>query len=460
MIGIRTPAVGPTGTILGGGLVLTAIHAFATLPGAAQEPSLPTLLAAAEAANPAIAAAERAAGAAAARVPQAGALPDPTLGVGLMNMPISDPGFGRDPMTMATIQIGSRLPWPGKLPLREEVARQRAEAARWEAERIRQSVRADVKSLYYRAYFLDRAVEVTRRNERLVGDFARLTASQSGVGSGAQAEVLKAQVERTRLADQLVALREERTGAVARLNALLGRPADTPLPSTELPDEVRIAALAGGAGGGVRFASDALADVLPGSSEREDAHLPGTPDLERLALEHSPMIQAHVRRVAAQEHSVSLARKATLPDFDIVTGYSQRDGFGDFFNLMVSVPLPIFSGRKQGQAVVEQVATLADHEARHHAMVNELNADIASLSAELRRARDQLVLLDQGILPQARAALSSATASYQVGRVDFLTLLDAQVTLYQRELDYYRLLADFASNLAALERTVGTEVLR
>jgi outer membrane protein TolC len=65
-------------------------------------------------------------------------------------------------------------------------------------------------------------------------------------------------------------------------------------------------------------------------------------------------------------------------------------------------------------------------------MVDELNAEIASLSAELRRARDQLVLLNDGILPQARTGLSSATVSYQVGRVDFLTLLDAQVTLYRR----------------------------
>jgi len=473
MIRIRTLpfALAAALSIGGAGVADAQPRSLADAGTAAQETSLPALLAEVERANATLVAAKRAADAAAARVSPAGALPDPTLAVGVMNVPVSDPGFGRDPMTMATIQLASRFPWPGKLPLREEGARLRAEASRWEAERIRQKVRSEVKDLYYRVYFLDRALEVTGRNERLVADFAELTASRYGVGTGAQPDVLKAQVERTRLDDQLVALREQRAGTVARLNALLGRPADAPFPETELPEEVRIAALDGGAAG-TRFASAALVDLLP-SSDASDAYyasdasgddghtaIPQTADLERLALEHSPMIQAHVRRVAAQERAVSLAEKATLPDLNVSAAYSQRSGFSDFFNVMVSVPLPIFSGRKQDQTVVAEAATLAEHHAMHDAMVDELNAEIAPRTAELRRARSQLELLAQGILPQARTGLSSSTASYRVGRVDFLTLLDAQVTLYQHELSYHRLLADFASNLAALERAVGTEVLR
>lgn len=434
-----------------------ALGGASVLP--AQEVALAALLVEADSANPEIVVARSGAEAASARVPQAGALPDPTVGVGVMNMPLADPGFGQDPMTMTQVQLGARLPWPGKLSLREDVARLRAEAAEWEAERVRQRVRSEVKSHYYRIYFLDRALDVTGRNERLVRDFAELTSSKYGVGTGTQPDVLKAQVERSRLEDQLVALREERTGAVARLNALLGRPADTPLSSTELPEEIRVV-IAPRQADGTRFASSALADVLPPSGDEGRAAIPETAELERLALEHNPMIQAHVHRVAAQERAVSLAEKATLPDIGLTAGYSHRAGFGDFFNVMISAPVPVFSGRKQDQAVLEEDATLAEHRAMHRSMVNDLNAEIASLTAELRRARGQLLLLDQGILPQARTALSSSTASYRVGSVDFLTLLDSQVTLYQHELSYHRLLADFASNLAALERAVGTEVLR
>ena len=420
--------------------------------------ALNEVLAEAEANNPDLVAAQRAAEAAAAGVPQAGALPDPTLGFGIMNVPVGDPSLGRDMMTMTTIQLGEQVPWPGKLALRERIARFHAEAADWEVERVRDRVLSEVKAAYYRVYFLDQALDVTDRNERLVGDFAQLTSAKYGVGTGAQPDVLKAQVERTRLEDQLVALREQRESAVARLNALLGRPTDTPLPGPHLPEAVRVAALNGGSRD-VRFASASLSDVLPEAAEA----VPGTPsvgELQRLALAHNPEIQAHVRRVAAQEQAVALARKATLPDLNVSVGYSRRAGFGDLFNVMISAPLPVFSGRKQDQRVLEQEATFAQHEARRQALVNDANADIASLAAELQRARDQLVLLNDGILPQARTSLASATASYQVGRVDFLTLLDAQVTLYRNELDYHRLLADFATDLAALERAVGTEVLR
>ena len=254
-----------------------------------------------------------------------------------------------------------------------------------------------------------------------------------------------------------VTLGERRESELARLNGLLGRPTETPLPTTELPAQIRVAALPQEPDG-PRFASSALDDVVP--MNRPGDGLPSTAELQTLALEHSPMIQAHLRRVAAQKQALALAGTATLPDFNVTAGYSYRNGHGDFFIIMVSAPLPIFAGRKQSQGVVEQAAVLDDHRARHHAMVNELNAEIASLAAELRRTRDQLVLLDDGILPQARAGLASSTSAYRVGRVDFLALLDAQVTLYRHELDYHRLLADFAENLAALERAVGTEVLR
>lgn len=422
-------------------------------------PTLAALLAEAEASNPELLAAKKTAEAASARVPQAGALPDPMLSVGVMNFPVADPSLSREMMTMTTIQLGEQFPFPGKLGLREDVARLQAEAAQWEIERVRQKVLTEVKSAYYQIYFVDRALQVTGRNEALVGDFARLTSAKYGVGTGAQPDVLKAQVERTRLGDQFVALREQRTSTLARLNALLARPTDTPLPTTELPEGVRIAAAEGGTGE-VSFTSASLASVAPAAAQEPAPGIPTAAELQRMALENNPMIQAHVRRVAAQERAVALAGKAKLPDFNVSVAYSRRPDFGDFVNFMVSVPLPIFAGRKQDQGVFEQEASLAQHQAMHHAMVNQVNGEIASLAAELQRARDQIVLLNDGILPQARTSLSSATSSYQVGRVDFLTLLDTQVTLYRHELDYHRLLADFATNLAALERAVGTEVLR
>lgn len=428
--------------------------------GAQEGPvDLPTLLAAAEANNPGIRAARKRAEAAGARISPAGALPDPVLGVGIMNLPVTDPGLGGDMMTMARLQISERFPFPGKRGLRQREAELRAEAAEWEVERVRREVVADVKEAYYRLYFIDRALEVTRRNQDLVADFARLTSTGYRVGRAEQSDVLRAQVERTRLQDQLVDLRQERVAATARLNALLGRRTDHPVPDAVLPDDVRTAAVQRGERD-LGFASNALSGIVDRSGAAGEPDALDVAELQERALEHNPMVHAHVRRVSAQERAVSLAGKATLPDFDVSVGYSHRAGFGDFVDLMVSMPLPIFSGRKQDQRVREEEAVLGNHRAQHHAMVDDLNEEIAALVSELDRIRDRLVLLNEGTLPQSRASLAAATASYRVGRVDFPTLLDSQVTLYRQELDEHRLLTDFATNLARLERAVGTEVLR
>jgi outer membrane protein TolC len=422
-------------------------------------PVLATLLSEAEMSNPEIAAARSSAEAASARVPQAGALPDPMVGLGIMNFPLTDPSLGREMMTMTSIQASGQVQFFGKRGLREDVARFEAEAAHWEVARVLQNVRAEVKAAYYRIWFVDRALDVTRRNENLVGDFAQLTSTMYGVGTGAQPDVLKAQVERTRLADQLVALHAQRASAVARLNALLARATDTPLPHTELPEHVRLAALESG-DGVVAFTSASIADIGQPGDRSPAPGIPTVAELQRLARLHNPMLQAHVRRVAARERAVSLARKARLPDFNLALAWSYRPDFGDFVNFMVSVPVPVFAARKQDQSVVEQAANLAQHQAMHHAMVDRIDGEIAALAAGLVRARAQLVLLNDGILPQARTGLASTAASYRTGRVDFLMLLDAQVTLYRHELEFHRLLADFAADLAALERAVGTEMLR
>lgn len=418
---------------------------------------LPTLLAEAVENNPRVHAANRAADAARARVPQAGALPDPMLGIGFMNVPAARPGLAGDMMTMTRLELQETFPWPGKLSLQSEVADLRAEAAEWEAQRVRDEVAAEVKGAYFEVYFLDRAIEVTRRNEELLRGTARLASVQYGVGAGTQPDVLRAQVEGTRLADQAVELAARRTSIAARLNALLGRPSGAALGPAEIPAELRSAAEV--ARIAVPSFASATLSTLAGSGGEDDP-IPTVQQLQTLALARNPMIRAHVSRIAAQERATTLAGKAVLPDFHISIAYSRRADLGDFVDLMVSAPLPIFRGRRQDQAVLEEEALQAEDEALHHAMVNDLNAEIESLVAALRRTRAQMVLLSDGILPQASASLEAATASYRVGRVDFLALLDAQVTLYQHELDYHRLLADFASDVAELERAVGTEVLR
>jgi outer membrane protein TolC len=205
----------------------------------------------------------------------------------------------------------------------------------------------------------------------------------------------------------------------------------------------------------IRFSSAAL------GSRAADSPLRPLDELQAAAVQGSPEIREHLAMLAAQTARVELARKGTLPDVDLSLQYGQRgDGLPDMISATVSLPLPVFKGRKQDQQVTEASAQVAVLEGEHHEMVNAIRADVARLVSDIERDRTSLALSVKAILPQSRAALTSAAASYQVGKADFLTVLENQATVFNYETDYYRTLSDFASKVAELERVVGSEVLK
>ena len=177
-------------------------------------------------------------------------------------------------------------------------------------------------------------------------------------------------------------------------------------------------------------------------------------------MRESPELREREAMVAAQAARVELARKEYLPDFDLSVQYGQRPGRPDMVTALVSIPIPLQKGRKQDYLAAEASAQLAQLEAERGAKQNEIRAEVARLVAELERQRAQLAIYVRAVLPQSRASLASATASYQVGRVEFLTVLDDQATLFNYETEYFRVLTEFARTLAELERVVGKEILR
>ncbi len=420
---------------------------------ATQMASLSDLLSHADSVNPDVDATRESAAAARAAIPQAGALPDPVLTVGVTNFPVSDPGFRNDFMTMKVLGLSESFPFPGKRRLREKIAVELAEAAELETVRTRLRVRSEVKSLYYTLYELDRALEVSAENERLLVEFGEISAARYATGTGAQADVLRAQVERNQLLERIASLRQQRTATSAQLNALLDRPSNASIPTPEIPSEIRSAASEPAEGRRLSFAADSL------PIERRSG-LFDIDRLHRLSLQYNPSLSAHIHRIESQRQTVNLASKASLPDFNIAVSFAQRDGSRDMVSAMLSVPLPIFSSRKQGQAEIEETSVLRVQQAQRRSMVNDLEQQIAIQVADLQRAQDQLVLFSEAIIPQARGTLTASIAGYRVGNLDFLSLLDAQIKLFNHELSYHRLLTEFAKAIAELERVVGLDFER
>jgi outer membrane protein, heavy metal efflux system len=401
--------------------------------------------------NPTLRAAESRTRAADAAVHHAGARPDLMLMLGVMNLPLGSPGFS-DQMTMKAVGVGQTFPFPGKLGSATRAARHEAVASRAQFEVVRWKTTQAVKSAYYDVALADALLALVTRNRDVLVTLLHTTEAGYRVGRAGQEDVLRARVETTRLAEEALTLRERRRSALARVNALLDRPSDTPLADPTLPAAV------------VRLATpDSAADVRFETADfgarAAGGRLPPVDSLQALAIAHSPMLAAHEARLAAQGARVDLARKSALPDFDLSLQYGQRDGLADMVSATVSVPIPLQKGRKQNQMVAEAEAELTAEEAEHHAMVNELRERVAMLHSELERDRTRLVLYAGSILPDGRATLAAATSGFSVGRTEFSSLLDAQATLFNVEAEYLRAFTEFATALAALEATVGTEIL-
>ena len=428
--------------------------------------ALDALVRRAAAVNPGVQAAQQRVDAARTRVLPAGLPPDPMVMAGIQNLPLgrspsasSMPGMttgsnGPDPMTMRMIGISQTIPYPGKLSLRRQEAEREVDAASASLDAVTSQVVRDVKDAYYEVAFIDQALAIVNRNRDVLAGFVRVTEARYGVGVSGQQDVLKANVEMTKLAETAVTLSEQRRATIARLNALLDRPSATPLDRPVIPTAVARAAVPQSAGD-IRFTSVALGSRASGSP------LPPLDDLQETADRQNPEIREQDAMIAAQAVRLQLARKEVLPDLDLSLQYGQRGGgLPDMVTALVSVPLPVFKGRKQNRLATGASAELAALNAEREAKVNEVRAEVARIVSELERSRAQLALYVKALLPQARASLTSATSNYQVSRVDFLTVLDNQSTVFSYETEYFRVLSDFAKNLAELERGVGKEIIQ
>ncbi len=375
--------------------------------------------------NPSLAAARLSADAAGERVGPAGAWTDPMLSFGLMNRPLGDFGTG-EPMTMNTVELTQRIPWPGQLGFRRQQARHLAEAMARDADEMERQLEARVKQAYYRLAYMDRALDVMRDTRELLRSFLDVSATMYAVGRGLQQDVLQAQIAVAQMTEDITVVEQDRVAMGARLNALLGLPATVPVAALELPP--------------------------PGP------FVPAVDSLMTLAVQSRPALHAARARVAAAAAGYRQARREFYPEFMLGLSYGQRPQFDDMASIMVGVSLPVFAGARQLPMRREMAAMRAQEEAMERDLYNETFAELTELRAEAERARNLAELYSNAIVPQARAAVESALSAYRVGRVDYMTLIENEMTVNRYRVESIRLTAEYHGAIAALEALVAEDL--
>jgi outer membrane protein TolC len=361
------------------------------------------------------------------KIPQAGALEDPMLAVGVVNLP-NNFDFNEEDMTAKEISISQKFPFPGKRGLSEEVAAKEADAGAAEADEVANQVVRDVKNAFYDLSHVDRAMEVTQRSKRLLEELSKITQTRYSLGQAIQEDIIRIQVEISKMVDELIMLEQRKRALSAKLNYLLNRPRNSPVGR---PAEVEFR----------RFAFS-------------------IEDLQQQAVENNPMLRALKQEVAARSQNVELARRDYFPDFSLKFAYGQREERLDMYSGMIEMNLPIFFQSKQDRKVAEGYAEVRSAKAKYESAQNEIIYMVAELAVMAQRLERKIELYRTGIIPQARLQIDSALSAYMVNKADFMTLLDSRMRLYRYELDYHDALTEYEKNLAALEAAVGKTFFR
>ncbi len=395
---------------------------------AAEEPpelSLPDLVREALESNPDVRTARRMVEARRARVPQAGALPDPMLMYGVMNegRPVPFQTLGTAGFSEVYVGVSQDIPYPGKRGLREKVADEEASAAGWAHEAVRRRVASEVAQAYYDLYAVHAGLAIVERYLQLLDQLVKVARARYAVGQATQQDVLDAEVELSRLEERR-SLLVQRLGVVeASITRLLDRtepsPLGPPAPVTRTPLALSL--------------EEALAR----------------------AQERSPVLKERESLAAAGGRKVDLARRERLPDLGVNFVYHNRGELDPYWTFGGTLTLPIYRGRKQDKAAEEAAAD-------HGGARNALDAARAMVRYEVTDAHlmastaDRLLrLYDEGILKQARLSLDSALAQYQVGKVDFVTLITSWRRLLDYDLTYHEQLAEHERAVARLAVHVG-----
>jgi outer membrane protein, heavy metal efflux system len=403
---------------------------------AQEAPSSDTLLARltteAIAANPSLGASRAMARAAAMRVGAAGALPDPMLTAGVMDLTLPRFGFRESDFTEVDVELSQEFPWPGTLGARTRAARAEARERDADVGVRKRDVVVRTAELYYRLRYVVTARTTLERQRALLATGVDISTARYAATTAPQSDPLQARVALARLDTEEADLRAKEAELRAKLRALRNAAG---------PDSLRIEP--------IRAAEALPLEVRPGGNT-------GAALLADSLAGH-PRVQARQAAVEAAEQSARVEALGARPDFTFMTRYGARPLGADFFSAFVGIRIPLYAGRKQ---LRQAEAARAEADAARASLAEEqasLSAELRSTLAQVRSGEDRLRLLVERVVPAADASTQATLRSYRVGQVEFLTVLAAEDALYRAQLDVARVAAEHLTHLVMLEQLLSRE---
>jgi outer membrane protein TolC len=411
-------------------LYWTAALVLATGPLASAEdmPMKPTplaqLIAEAEANNTQISAADHSRKAATHVAQQVTTLPDPQFTVQQFSVGSPKPFAGFSNSDFAYIGFGASqdLPYPGKLKLKGEVANREADTQQAQEDVVRASVTEQVKLAYLRLAYLEATLAILQQNDAVLQPLIQDGLSQYSLGQGSQADVLKAQLEHTKILREVTMHHQKMGQLQADLKQLLHRSQDS---------------------------ADILPEQLTATPLRHTSE-----ELQALVREHNPAVQMDTNAVQKQGAQLRSAQREGKPDFNVGYMFEQTGGgYRDYYMLTLNMRLPRRK-RVEGE-IAEATEHLNQSEQELDCQVQQQLAEVQKQYIAVTSTDELLKEYQDGLIPQSEAAFHSEEAAYQSNKEQFAPVLSSLLDVLSFEHDYQQALLDHETALAHLETLTG-----
>jgi len=403
-----------------------ALFLALNLPAADLPTPLPALLDEAARSNPDILAARRGWQAATQVPSQVSTPPDPQVTVQHFSVGSPRPfaGFSNSDFAYIGLGISQDLPYPGKLKLKGEAAQQDAAIGRDKLEVVRRSVLEQVKEAYFQIAYVQQTLEVLDRNGKLLEQIEKIAESRYRVGEGSQQDILKSQLERTKLLREIAHHHQLMETQLALLRKLLNRPTGSPDLSTERLVETPL-----------RYTPDEL--------------------LAKVRTQN-PEVASQQEAVKRQSLQVEIAHKDRYPDFSVQYMWQHTaEPFRDYYMLSASARIPIYRRRKLNPQMNQAVEELNRSQREYESQVQSAYFNVRNQYIAAETASQMLKIYREGLIPQALATYQAGLASYQTGGVDFETLFASLLDVLSFDGEYWKTLMEHETALARIEQITG-----
>jgi len=388
--------------------------------------SLQVLIAEARVNNPAIKAAERAVDTSRYGPAQASALPDTEVMVQHFTVGSPRPFAGYSNSDFAYIGFGAsqELPYPGKRALRASLAQYEISISGAEENTVVWDVLTRLKLAYFQLAASQQIISVLEKNQQTAEQIEQASEARYRVGEGTQEDVLRAQVQRTKLLNEVAMQRRESAQAQVVLKALLNRAPESP---------------------------DLIADPLP------LRHLPSPETLAATFRAKNPDLQTSAERISQSRAAAELAKREKRPDFGVQYMWQHTaSNFRDYYMGTFSIKLP---NRARVRAMEgEAEAKLAQTQAEKQARLKQMESDLGEQIAIVQTSEQQLKVYQEGLIPLSEAALNAGLAGYRAGKQEYQGLLASFADTLQLAIERERTLAEHESAIARIEGLIGEEL--